>query len=127
MIDDFPNVRAALQTYLDGLYHSDTKRLRQVMHRDAIYASVQDGELVYHTMDSYLPIVDARPSPASRNEDRADRILDIRFAGADTAFASLNCAIADLYFTDFLTLIKHDGRWQIISKVFDVSQRAEVV
>jgi len=120
MFDDFPGVRRALITYLDGLYHSDTSRLREVMHEKASYSSVQNEELIYHTMDEYFPIVDARPSPASRNEPRYDRILEIRFAGSNTAFASLNCAIGDKYFTDFLTLIRHEDRWQIIAKVFHV-------
>ncbi|MFM7333835.1 MAG: nuclear transport factor 2 family protein [Tabrizicola sp.] len=35
-----------------------------------------------------------------------------------TARAMLHCAIGDRFFTDFLTLIKLEGRWQVISKVF---------
>ena len=69
-------------------------------------------------MDEYFPIVDARPSPASRGEARRDRILSIEFAGPVTAFARVECAIAPKFFTDFLTLVKLDGRWQIIAKVF---------
>ncbi|MEQ9200292.1 MAG: nuclear transport factor 2 family protein [Rhodospirillales bacterium] len=30
----------------------------------------------------------------------------------------MNCSIGDRYFTDFLSLIKTDGEWRIISKVF---------
>ena len=35
-----------------------------------------------------------------------------------TALAKLNCAIPPRYFTDYLTLLKLDGRWQIVSKSF---------
>jgi Putative lumazine-binding len=31
---------------------------------------------------------------------------------------ALRCAIGPRLFTDFLTLIRLDGRWQVISKVF---------
>ncbi|MBA8905093.1 hypothetical protein HNQ95_000861 [Aminobacter ciceronei] len=44
--------------------------------------------------------------------------MSIEFAGPVTAFAKLNCAIGRKHFTDFLTLVKLDGRWQIMSKVF---------
>jgi hypothetical protein len=40
------------------------------------------------------------------------------------AFARVNCAIDEKYFTDFLTLILVDGRWQIISKVFHYDLRS---
>lgn len=107
-----------LGIYFDGLYHSDTQRLKRVMHPKAQYVSVTDGTLLYRTMDEYFPVVDARPSPASRNEKRFDRIVSIDMAGPVTAFARVECAIAEKHFTDLLTLIDIDGRWQIISKVF---------
>ncbi|OQW55097.1 MAG: hypothetical protein A4S14_00195 [Proteobacteria bacterium SG_bin9] len=109
---------AAIGTYFDGLYFSDTAKLRAVFHPYALYACATEGTLTYLTMDEYFPIVDARPSPASRNEPRADKILSIEFAGPVTARACLNCAIGPKFFTDYLTFVKLDGRWQIISKVF---------
>ena len=69
-------------------------------------------------MDAYFPVVDTRPAPASRAEPREDRILSIEFAGPVTAIAKVNCAIGPKFFTDLLTLVFVDGRWQIITKVF---------
>ncbi|WP_429097677.1 nuclear transport factor 2 family protein [Aminobacter sp. BE322] len=42
----------------------------------------------------------------------------MEFAGPVTAFVRLNCAIGPKPFTDLLSLVKVDGRWQIVSKVF---------
>lgn len=107
-----------LGIYFDGLYHSDTKRLAQVFHPKARYVCATEDRLVEMGMDEYFPIVDKRPSPASRNEARADRIVSIAFAGPKTAIATVNCAIGPKRFTDLLSLILQDGRWQIISKNF---------
>nr|WP_298682432.1 nuclear transport factor 2 family protein [uncultured Dongia sp.] len=109
---------AALELYFDGLYHSDTKRLGQVFHPQAIYACATEGTLTYHTMATYFPVVDARPAPAASNQKRADRIVSIEFAGPVTAVAVVNCAIGPKAFTDLLTFVKLDGRWQIMAKVF---------
>ena len=109
---------AALELYFDGLYHSDTKRLGQVFHPQAIYACATEGTLTYHTMAPYFPVVDARPAPAASNQKRADRIVSIEFAGPVTAVAVVNCAIGPKAFTDLLTFVKLDGRWQIMAKVF---------
>lgn len=115
---DYSEVAHALADYFDGLHFSDTKRLSRIFHPQAIYACATEGELLRLTMQEYFPIVDKRPSPASRSEPRVDRIVSIEFAGAVTAFAKLNCAIGPKHFTDFLTLVKLEGRWQIIAKVF---------
>lgn len=114
----YQEVVAALEIYFDGLYHSDTKRLGQVFHPQALYACATEGTLTYHNMATYFPVVDARPAPASRHEARADRIVSITFAGPMTAVAIVNCAIGPKHFTDILTFVKLDGRWQIMSKVF---------
>lgn len=119
----YADVVATLAVYFDGLYHSDTGRLARVFHPLAVYvtateAAANGGRPVHLTMGGYFPIVDARPSPAGRGEARRDRIVSLEFAGPVTAFARVECAIGPKFFTDFLTLIRVDGRWQIIAKVF---------
>jgi hypothetical protein len=111
-------VTATLQMYFDGLYNSDTERLAKAFHRRAIYASATGSDLVHMTMPEYLPMVDARPSPASRGEPRTDRVVSIEFAGPVTALARVECSIGPKHFTDLLSLVHVDGRWQIIAKVF---------
>lgn len=118
MNTQFDAVVAVLESYFEGLYRSDTLILRQVFHPAAIYACATDGTLLTLRMDEYFPIVDRRPSPAGKGEKRMDRILAIEFAGPVTALARVECSIKPKHFTDLLTLIMVDGRWQIISKVF---------
>jgi Putative lumazine-binding len=118
VVGDFTAIAAVVALYFDGLHFSDTSRLRQVFHPQAQYVCVTDGTLLYRDMAEYFPVVDARPSPASRGEVRRDEIVSIDFAGPVTARVVLRCAIGPRLFTDFLTLIQLDGRWQVISKVF---------
>ncbi len=107
-----------LKDYFDGLYHSDTKILAKVFHPQALYACASEGKLLKLGMNEYFPVVDKRPSPASRGEARNDRILSIEFAGPVTAFARVECSIGEKFFTDLLTFVFLDGRWQIMAKVF---------
>jgi len=114
----YADVTNVLSDYFDGLYHSDTSRLSKVFHPMAHYICATDGTFQYLRMDEYFPIVDPRPPPASRSEPRHDRIISIEFAGPVTAFIRAECSIGQKFFTDFLTLVCIDGRWQIVSKVF---------
>jgi len=109
---------SVMTEYFDGLYHSDAARLARVFHPQATYACASDGTLTHLSMDAYLPMVERRPSPASRNEPRADRILSIAFAGPVTALVQAQCAIGPRRFTDLLSFVQIDERWQIIAKVF---------
>lgn len=114
----FDDVAKVLGLYFDGLHHSDTATLRRVFHPQANYYTATDGTLLHLTMEQYFPLVDKRPSPASQGHARTDRIVSIEFAGPVTAFARVECSIPPKAFTDFLCLVKLEGRWQIASKVF---------
>lgn len=116
--DALAAITAQLREYFDGLYHSDTQRLRRVFHPQAVYATATGGAPLILHMQEYFAAVDQRPSPASRGETRTDRIEAIHFVGPVTALAKVQCAIRPKHFTDLLTFIHVDGRWQIISKVF---------
>ncbi len=118
-------VRAVLGDYFDGLHDGDVDKLRRVFHPRAIYATATEGNLRALEMGEYLPIVAARPSPASRGETRTDRICSIEFAGPVTALARVECVIRPKHFIDFLTLVCVDDRWQIIAKVFHFDLETE--
>ena len=120
----YADVVVVLQDYFDGLHHSDTQRLRRVFHPQAVYATASSGKPLVLRMDEYFPIVDARPSPASKGEVRTDEIVSIEFAGPVTAGARLRCSIRPRHFVDLLTLIHVDGRWRIIAKVFHWEEQA---
>ncbi|MFD2205461.1 nuclear transport factor 2 family protein [Kiloniella antarctica] len=120
-------VEKVIALYFDGLYHSDVSLLEKVFHPKAHYVCATEDPLMYLTMEEYFPIVARRQSPASRKEKRQDKIVSISFAGTTTAFVTLNCAIGEKFFTDFLSLIFVDGRWQIISKVFHFDIKDPVV
>ena len=123
MTSAFDQIGLVLRDYFDALYYCDTVRLERVFHPHAIYATADETPPVYRTMDEYVPIVAARQSPASRRETRRDHIDSIDLAGDNTAFARVRCSIGERDFVDFLTLIRDNGQWRIIAKVFQIIER----
>jgi hypothetical protein len=122
-MSEFNAVATVLGEYFDGLYHADPKRLASAFHPRAIYATADEIPLLYRTMDEYFAVVAKRESPASRNESRRDVIDGIEFAGENTAFARVRCSIGTRDFIDFLILIRTEGTWRIIAKVFQITER----
>lgn len=125
MSSAFHDITIVLQDYFDALYFCDTNRLQRVFHPRAIYATADETPLLYRTMEEYVPVVAARQSPASRNETRRDHIDAIDLAGENTAFARVRCSIGQRDFVDFLTLVRSDGHWRIIAKVFQIIERQQ--
>lgn len=124
MTDDFDPIRNLLNDYFDALHHCDVVLLQRVFHPLAIYATADEQPLLVRRMPEYFRVVAARPSPASRGEPRRDHIDAIEMAGDNTAMARVRCSIGRRDFTDFLSLVRTEGRWQVMAKVFQIVETA---
>jgi hypothetical protein len=123
MNTDHAAIEAAARLYLDGLYEGDTSKLAQVFHPTSALTFEQDGELKIMPREAWFDLVRSRPSPQAQNLPRHDEILQIDQSGPGTALVKLKCAIPPRFFTDYLSFLKIDGRWQVAQKVFAVEVR----
>ena len=122
--DDVKIIEGVIQSYLDGLYESDAGKIASVFHPTSALTSVtNDGELVITPRDSWLDKVRTRPSPKQQGLPRHDQVLTIDLVSPTMAYVKLKCAIPPRFFTDQLSLLKIDGRWQIAQKVFTTEMR----
>lgn len=123
MSTDRTAIEAVVQTYLDGLYEGDADKIAKAFHPTSALAQMHEGKLQITPRDVWLEGVRSRPSPKSKGLTRADEILSIDIAGPTMAFVKLKCAIPPRFFTDQLSLLKIDGRWQVAQKVFQTEAR----
>ena len=118
MEQDRKAIEAVVQTYLDGLYEGDADKLAQAFHPTSALTQWFEGELKITPRDTWLDAVRHRPSPKALGLARADEILSIDIAAPGMAVVRLRCAIPPRFFTDVLSLLKIEGRWQVAQKVF---------
>jgi len=116
--DDRNAIEQTVQTYLDALYEGDVDKLTAVFHDTSALTYVQDGKLTVWPRDEWLKAMRERGSPKSKGLVRDDAILLVDQSGPDTAFVKVKCQIPPRYFTDYLNLVKVDGRWVVAQKVF---------
>jgi len=115
------DIEAVLETYFEGLYYADSKKLAEVFHRDARYVNTVEGDYMNFSSQEYFDIVDHRVAPASSAEARADRIISIEIASARMAFAKVSMTMLGRNYLDFLTFVRDGNEWRIMSKVFTYS------
>lgn len=120
MKNKYAAINDLLQRYLDALYFSDANAIEQIFHPKAIYATADEAPLLYRSIQEYVLVIAARQSPASRGESRRDIVDSVELAGENTALARVRCSIGDCSFVDFLSLVRDNGEWRIIAKVFQI-------
>lgn len=123
MSTDRAAIAQTIQTYFDGLYEGDADKLASVFHESSALTWEQDGRVSVLPRDAWLKAVRERPSAKSGGLPRDDAILQIDQAGPTTAFVKVKCQIPPRYFHDYLNLLKVDGRWLVVQKVYAVENR----
>jgi hypothetical protein len=116
--DDRSAIEQTIQTYFDGLYEGDADKLASVFHDSSALTFEHEGALTVLPLAQWLKSVRERPAPRAKGLVRDDAILLIDQSGPTTAFVKVRCQIPPRYFTDYLSLLKIDGRWRVAQKVF---------
>lgn len=110
---DYHAIIGLLSKYFDGLFAGEVATLREVFHDDAWLK----GPNYRHTRDQWLEAVANRPVPRDEGMAYGFKILSLEIVG-DQAMAKVDVPMQAAHFIDFLGLLKEDGRWQIVNKMF---------
>jgi hypothetical protein len=104
-------VRACLENYMSG----DGNRMEKAFHPSATmkYIDYQSGEF------KDVPIADfiARVKSNTNKVDRKIGIVSLNIEGP-AAQAKIKIETAEVYMFDYMNLLKVNGEWKIVSKIF---------
>ena len=125
MTDDLDAIKQLLGTYFDAWYDCDVDKLERVFHPSCHLLANLNGALDDDDMPTVRDRLGRMESGASRGDARHDRILMVDLASPTTAVAKVQLSIGEKLFTDYLSLLKVDHRWQIMNKLFAVDPLAE--
>ena len=123
MSNEIPAIETVVQTYFDGLYEGDAKKLAAVFHEVSHLYSASPEGVADLPRAKWFEMVASRPSGKSKGLARRDRIVSIDMSGPETAFVKVECQLPPRYFTDYLLLLKAKDGWKIVSKVFRADVR----
>ena len=125
MAGDIESIEKVVWTYLDGLYEGDAGKIAKAFHEGSHLYSMHEGGVSDLPREKWLDMVKGRPSAKSKGLKRTDRIVSIDLSGPETAFVKLECSVHPRYFTDYLTLLKLNDGWRVVSKTFRTDVRTE--
>lgn len=109
------DVRAPLEAYLRGHATGLADAFRPAFHPDAQLWGIRNGTLIRMTSEEYISRASGSP-PADEAERR--RWIETIDVTGDTAVAKIVLDYPAVRFTDYMQLMRIDGRWLIINKMF---------
>jgi hypothetical protein len=119
-------IRQTVQHYFDGGKNRDSVALRKAFHPEARMLFAKDGKLVLVPIGEYIAGSAKNKLKPGEVDSTKRRVVEVDVAG-DAAVAKLELERPDALITDYMSLIKIEGRWQIVNKVFTRETRRERV
>ena len=116
IVDD-EAIASVLRLSIEGAANGDAAKLREAFHEHARTYGSLDGKRYDISVDEMIAMEER--APRNRDGRFTAHIMSIRQAG-DVATATIeeDGCWGTASFTSFLSLVKVDGRWQIVAKVF---------
>ncbi|MCW3781159.1 nuclear transport factor 2 family protein [Defluviimonas salinarum] len=115
-MDHFEDIRRTVATYVEGMARGDRAALARAFHPKAASIGHFGGGLEWDGVEKFIASCEAEAIPADAPVPPHE-IESIVVAG-DTAVVRVVNVWAGLDFRDTLNLLYHEGRWQIVAKVF---------
>jgi len=110
---EFFLVMKIVNEYFNGLYHGDVERLQAIFHRDAFLKAPG----LRRSLDEWLSAVAQRPVPSEQGQPFEFKLLSIEVIN-DQAMVKLDCPLFDHAYIDFIGLLKENGQWLIVNKMY---------
>jgi hypothetical protein len=117
---DIEGIQRAFQDYLDGHATGDPAVITRAFHESARLQFVRDGQYSTRPLAAYLGGMGG--SPAEDEANRRRRVVSVDYTG-DAAVAKLELDYPGALITDYMQLLKIDGEWKIVNKIFTVQSR----
>ena len=104
-----------VRTYVEGMCQNDPAKLRAAMHEKACSIGHFEGGLEWEGREGFIGIVAAAVTEPDPSPWHAINTISVV---GDVASVHVEDTLLGVHYDDMLTLLRHEGRWQIVSKVF---------
>ena len=117
-------IRQTVQYYFDGGKNRDSLTLRKAFHPEARMLFSREGKLAVVPIGEYITRVGSEHLRPGEVDSTERKVVSVDVVG-DAAVAKLELKRPDARLIDYMSLLKVEGRWLIVSKIFTRATRPE--
>lgn len=114
MIKDYQEIKNVVMQYVNGCVTGDVELTKKAFHKDAVMYGYLNGELSAGSIENLYPAIKSLGA-ASETKSEVD-VMEVIGTAATVRVILENWH--GLSFTDFHSLVKIDGKWTIVAKIF---------
>lgn len=118
--EDYPAIAQTVNYYLEGGTNNDFEMLKKAFHETATMKYINGDEYVEVNAIAFFE----KGMKSGPPQKRTTRIVSID-ASENAAFAKLEIEYPTFTFIDYMHLLKIDGKWLIVSKIFNRRAKSE--
>ncbi|MCG7547850.1 nuclear transport factor 2 family protein [Pseudoalteromonas sp. Of7M-16] len=112
-IAEIDKVNDVIKRYCDGLHYADVEKLRNIFCDCAVLKTPG----IRRTREEWLALVSRRSVPFEQGEQYNYKVISLDIVG-DQALVKLYCPLLGREYLDFLGLLKEQGQWRIVNKMY---------
>ena len=116
---DYSQIEKTVNYYLEGGTNNDFTTLKKAFHENASMKYIGEEYTEVNALEFFGSRM--KPGPA---QNRLTRIVSIDVSG-HAANAKLEIEYPTFTFVDYMNLLKIDGEWKIVSKIFYRQPKSE--
>lgn len=114
MTTDYQEIKNVVMQYVNGCATGDVELTKKAFHKDAIMYGYLNGELSAGSIDNLYAAIGALGADAATKAE----VDVVQLVGTAAVARVVLSDWHGLSFTDFHSLVKIDGKWTIVAKIF---------
>ncbi len=115
-VSEQERISEAVNSYFVGMMYGNKTSLQTAFHKDASIIGNLEGKLNWMSRDAFANLCKAETTLADGDPFEAS-IESIDITG-DNAVAKVVNHFLGTWYTDYLSLLRTNGQWQIVNKIY---------
>lgn len=111
--NDFAIITGIIHHYFEGLHQGDVAKLTSIFHADTWLKAPG----IRRSLQEWLTDVANRPTPKQQGRSYQFKLLSLDVV-QDQAMVKIQCPLFDFNYIDYLGLLKENGQWLIVNKMY---------
>jgi hypothetical protein len=120
--DEKEGVRVPLNAYIKGHATGDAEHFKKAFHTEGDLIFIRDGKFSTRSFADYIAGTSGKPAADESARRRTIESIDV---AGNAASAKIILDYPNVRFVDYMSLLKINGEWKIVSKVFYVEPKAK--
>ena len=116
------SVRISLENYLKGHATGDGEYMRKAFHTEGNLIFIRDGKFTTRSFADYIAGFTGKPAADEASRKRSIESIDV---AGNAATGKIILDYPTTRFVDYMSLLKIDGEWKIVTKIFYAEPKAK--